>query len=116
MDGETLNIRKMIAENNKKKQSKQRFERFIPVLLLLIASVSIFTTVAIIYILVTESFKFFQIVPIIDFFTGTVLKPLSATPSFGVIPLLLGTFTSSFIAILVALLSCLFWAIYFIVH
>jgi len=112
MDGETLNIRKMIAENNKKKQSKLRFERFIPVLLLLIASVSIFTTVAIIYILVTESFKFFQIVPIIDFFTGTVLKPLSATPSFGVIPLLLGTFTSSFIAILVALPIGLLSAIY----
>lgn len=112
MDGETLNVRKMIRENTKKNQFKKRFEKVIPVFLLLIASVSIFTTAAIIYILVFESFKFFQIVPILDFFTGTVLKPLSATPSFGVLPLLMGTFTSSFIAILVALPIGLLSAIY----
>ncbi len=74
----------------------------IPGLLLIIASISVLTTIGIIYTLFAESVAFFRNVPILDFFTGTVLKPLSQNPEFGVLPLLNGTIISTVIAMLVA--------------
>lgn len=108
----SVQIRKLIAEKQEKRNLSMSFERCIPVLLLLIASVSILTTVSIIYILISESVHFFREISVVEFFTGTVLKPLSSEPSFGVLPLLMGTFTSTLIAIAVALPLGLLAAIY----
>ncbi|MFD1336408.1 phosphate ABC transporter permease subunit PstC [Oceanobacillus iheyensis] len=98
----TASVREMIEANKQKKSVFQITEKLVPVFLVLIASISILTTAGIIYTLLAESIAFFQRVPIIEFFTGTVLKPLSQNPEFGVLPLLTGTIISSVIAMLVA--------------
>lgn len=70
---------------------------------MLAAASSILVTVGIVYILVTESLPFFEAVPFKDFITGTEWAPLFADAKFGILPLLGGTFLSTFIALLVAI-------------
>lgn len=79
---------------------------------MLIASLSILTTLGIIWTLLSETIEFFRRVPFVEFFTGTTLKPLSQNPEFGVLPLLMGTVTSSLIAMIVAAPIGLMAAIY----
>ena len=107
-----IGIRELIEQKQRSKNFKESFERAIPIFLFLIASVSILTTVGIIYTLLSETIEFFKRVPIAEFFTGTVLKPLSQTPQFGVLPLIIGTVTSSLIAMAVAAPIGLMSAIY----
>ncbi|MFC4023386.1 phosphate ABC transporter permease subunit PstC [Oceanobacillus longus] len=99
---DAVNVREMIAEKKKKRNFSNLTEKMVPTILIIIASISILTTVGIIYTLLAESIEFFKIVPIWEFFTGTVLKPLSQTPEFGILPLVAGTIISSLIAMLVA--------------
>lgn len=108
----TESVRQLIEQKRDNRTIRNSLERFIPVFLLLIASVSVLTTIGIIYTLLTETIEFFKRVPITEFFTGTVLKPLSQTPEFGVLPLITGTITSSVIAMLVAAPIGLMTAIY----
>lgn len=105
-------IRTLIQEKRQKRRFKEMFEKLIPKLLFALAMVSIVTTIGIIFTLLSETIEFFKRVPMIDFFTGTVLKPLSQTPEFGVLPLIMGTLTSSMIALLVAAPIGLMSAIY----
>src|SRR5699024_1694335 len=60
----------------------------------------------------SESIHFFKEVSIIEFFTSSNLKPLSAEPAFGVLPLLIGTLTATIIALIVAIPIGLMSAIY----
>ncbi|MFL0461972.1 MULTISPECIES: phosphate ABC transporter permease subunit PstC [Virgibacillus] len=92
----------MIAKKKNGKNLTSITEKVMPALLFLIAAVSILTTIGIVYTLLIETIEFFKRVPIMDFFTGTVLKPLSQNPEFGVLPLINGTIISSIIAMLVA--------------
>lgn len=108
----TESIRDMIDQNQRGNSIRRRIERLIPVFLMLIASLSILTTLGIIWTLLSETIEFFKRVPLLDFFTGTVLKPLSQNPEFGVLPLLMGTVTSSLIAMAVAAPIGLMAAIY----
>jgi len=78
-------------------------ERAIEAVLFLAALVSVFTTVGIVYILVKESFVFFQQVSIIDFLTDTQWTPLFDDAHFGIMVLLSGTFTSSAVALVIAI-------------
>ena len=103
MDGKKIDVQRLIEEKKQARKWRAQTEKLVPVILFLIASISVFTTIGIIYILLKETVQFFKEVPFLDFFTGTVLKPLSSEPSFGVLPLLMGTLTSTFIAMLVAL-------------
>ncbi|MCZ2259294.1 phosphate ABC transporter permease subunit PstC [Sporosarcina sp. G11-34] len=105
-------VRELIEQKRQSKNIKELFEKAIPFFLFSIAAVSILTTAGIIYTLLSETIEFFKRVPIADFFTGTVLKPLSQTPEFGVLPLIMGTITSSLIAMLVAVPIGLMSAIY----
>lgn len=89
-----------------------KIERYIPVGLFLMTAITIVTTIGIVLILSKETFLFFKEISIIEFFTGTVLKPLSKTPEYGVLPLLMGTFTSTILAMCVALPIGLMTAIY----
>ncbi|QTD39774.1 phosphate ABC transporter permease subunit PstC [Sporosarcina sp. Te-1] len=107
-----ISIREVIDQNRKTQHIKRKIEKGIPVVLFLIASVSIITTIGIVFTLLSETVEFFKRVPIADFFTGTVLKPLSQNPEFGVLPLLTGTIISSLIAMLVAAPIGLMAAIY----
>jgi phosphate transport system permease protein len=78
-------------------------EKFIESLLFLAALVSVFTTVGIVYVLVSESVVFFQYVSIIDFLTDTQWTPLFDDMHFGIMVLLSGTLTSSAVALLIAI-------------
>lgn len=112
MDGKKIDVQRLIEEKKQARKWRAQTEKLVPVILFLIASISVFTTIGIIYILLKETVQFFKEVPFLDFFTGTVLKPLSSEPSFGVLPLLMGTLTSTFIAMLVALPTGIMSAIY----
>lgn len=105
-------VRELIEQKRQSRNFKEVFERSIPKLLLLITSITILTTVGIIYTLLSETIEFFRRVPLTEFLTGTVLKPLSQTPEFGLLPLIMGTMTSSLIAMVVAVPIGLMAAIY----
>ncbi|MCA0754830.1 phosphate ABC transporter permease subunit PstC [Paenibacillus sp. N4] len=83
-----------------------------PVLLFLCASVSILTTIGIVVTLITETYSFFQKIPIFDFLFGTKWSPLIPPKSYGVLPLLSGTLMITLIACLVAIPLGLASAIY----
>lgn len=85
------------------KHRKQLREKGIQGILFLCAFLSILTTIGITVILATESFHFFREVPILDFLFGTRWVPLLEPKSFGVLPLLCGTFLIVLGAVLVAL-------------
>ncbi len=97
-----VRIRELIEEKRQSRNFKGIVEKLIPSFLLVIATLSILTTAGIVYTLLSETVQFFKRVPFLDFFTGTALKPLSQTPEFGILPLLMGTITSSLIAMVVA--------------
>jgi phosphate transport system permease protein len=84
----------------------------IQLLLLLCGSLSIFTTLGIVAVLIFETVEFFREVPLLSFFTDTQWTPLFADKHFGILPLLLGTFLTSVIAVLVAMPVGLLSAIY----
>lgn len=78
-------------------------ERLIEGLLLCAAAVSVLTTLGIVYVLVSESFHFFQSVSIVDFLTDTQWTPLFDDAHFGIMVLVSGTVVSSFVALAVAI-------------
>ena len=90
----------------------KRFEFLIEWALFLCALLSIGTTAGIIVVLAVETFAFLREVPVTDFLFGTNWTPLFATPSFGVLPLVVGTVMVSAIAMAVALPMGLLSAIY----
>ena len=81
-------------------------------LLLLAALISLLTTTGIVIALLKETIVFFREVGIHDFLFGTKWSPLFKPPSFGVLPLVVGTFATSLIAMLVAVPLGLGAAIY----
>ncbi|TFE30796.1 phosphate ABC transporter permease subunit PstC [Cohnella luojiensis] len=83
-----------------------------PVILFLCAATSILTTVGIVYTLLSETIRFFTIVPLSDFLTQSRWNPLMAPKSFGIWPLISGTLLITFIACIVALPIGLAAAIY----
>jgi len=92
-----------VSDRLKKKHFRHVKERIVEALLFLAASMSVFTTIAIVYILVKESVVFFQTVSIVDFLTDTQWTPLFDDAHFGIMVLLSGTLTSSAVALLVAI-------------
>jgi phosphate transport system permease protein len=78
-------------------------ERAIESVLFLAALVSVFTTVSIVVILVSESLVFFKHVSIVDFLTDTQWTPLFDDAHYGILPLLSGTLVTSGVALLVAI-------------
>jgi phosphate transport system permease protein len=93
----------------------RQFEgRAVGLFLLLCALVTVLTTVGIIVVLGTETVRFFQQagIGLISFLTGTDVEP----PSFGILPLICGTFMialgSSCIALPIGLLSAIYLSEY----
>ncbi|WP_047985706.1 phosphate ABC transporter permease subunit PstC [Ornithinibacillus californiensis] len=97
-----IDVKQMIEKNKQSKSFSQVVEKIVPIMLFLFAIITVLTTVGIVMTLLSETIEFFKRVPIWDFFTGTVLKPMSQNPEFGVLPLINGTIISSLIAMLVA--------------
>jgi phosphate transport system permease protein len=77
-------------------------DRVIEAFLLAAGLVAVFTTLAIVAILLIESSAFFEHVPIKDFLTDTLWTPLFADAHYGILPLVAGTLTTTMVALLVA--------------
>ncbi|MBI4988474.1 MAG: phosphate ABC transporter permease subunit PstC [Rhodocyclales bacterium] len=86
-----------------RRASRRLKEKVIESILFLAALVSVFTTLGIVYILVSESVVFFRHVPLRDFLTDTQWTPLFDDAHFGIMVLLSGTLVSSAVALLVAI-------------
>ena len=94
-------------------QSGRRFGEFlIKGVLGLAALVSLLTTVGIVVSLLLPALEFFAEVSPWEFFTGTNWAPLFEPASFGVVPLIVGTFSVTFWALIVAIPAGLGTAIY----
>jgi len=78
-------------------------ERGIEFLLMLAALSAVFTTLAIVAILLYESYTFFEHVSIVDFLTDTQWTPLFEDAHYGILPLVSGTVTTSAIALAFAI-------------
>jgi len=78
-------------------------DRIVELLLLTSGLVAVFTTAAIVFILVYESAAFFDHVSIKDFLTDTMWTPLFADARYGIMPLVAGTLTVTGVALLVAI-------------
>ena len=78
-------------------------DRVVEFLLLACGLVAVFTTLAIVFILFYESSFFFENVSIADFVTDTMWTPLFADARYGILPLVSGTLTVTFVALLVAI-------------
>jgi phosphate transport system permease protein len=66
------------------------------------AALSVLVTAGIVYVLASESAKFFSHVSLSDFLFDTQWTPVFENPRFGIITLVSGTFVSSLIALMVA--------------
>ncbi len=86
-----------------KRRSRHIKELLIEMLLLGAAMVAVLTTLGIVYVLFSESWVFFQHVPLKDFLFDTQWTPLFDDAHFGIMVLLSGTLTSSVVALLVAI-------------
>jgi phosphate transport system permease protein len=78
-------------------------DRVVEFILLLAGLVAVFTTIAIVCILVYESSFFFRTVSIGEFLTDTMWTPLFADARYGILPLVSGTLTTTTVALLVAI-------------
>jgi len=105
--------------------ARNKVENVIRWLLMLASAVSILTTLGIVFSILFEAIKFFQIVSLWEFITGTQWSPGSAflsgagrggesvtEPEFGALPIFAGTFMITFIAMCVAVPIGLMSAIY----
>lgn len=105
---------------NPELKARVKVEGAFKVVMLLCASIAIFTTAGIVLSVLFESIRFFQSVPFFDFVLGTEWSPQMAiredqvggSGAFGAVPLFVGTMLISFIAMLVAVPAGLMAAIY----
>jgi phosphate transport system permease protein len=74
-------------------------ERGIELLLMMAALSAVFITIAIVSILLYESYTFFEHVSLYEFLTDTQWTPLFADAHYGIMPLVSGTVTIAFIAL-----------------
>lgn len=101
-------------------KARSNVERCFMLFLLLCSTLAIFTTVGIVFSVIFESIRFFQIVPIQEFIFGTQWSPqlsiradqVGSSGAFGAVPLFTGTLLISAIAMLVAVPTGLMTAIY----
>ena len=105
-------------------RARQPVERILMITLLLAATISILTTIGIVFSVLIESIRFFEKVPIFEFLFGLNWSPQTAlrvdqvgsSGAFGAVPLFVGTALVTLIAMLVAgpigLLSAIYLAEY----
>jgi phosphate transport system permease protein len=92
--------------------SRRIGEKLIIAFLVACAVLSIGTTTAIVISLVVPTIDFFRHVSPVEFLTGTQWAPRFATPSFGVLPIVVGTLMVVFFSLIVAIPLGLLSAIY----
>ena len=92
----------VVSDRLSKRKTRHLRERVIEFVLFSAAAFSVFVTLGIVYVLVSESVHFFQQVSIWDFLTDTQWTPLFDDAHYGVMVLLSGTLVSSAVALAVA--------------
>ncbi|WP_102829824.1 phosphate ABC transporter permease subunit PstC [Bartonella bovis] len=100
-------------------RARNKVERFIIIGLVCASAITVVTTIGIVISMLFQTLSFFQSVPFLNFFGGTVWDPrFSGSGSggeigqFGFIPLLAGTLYIAFVAMLFAVPIGLFAALY----
>ena len=98
-------------------RARNRVEWIMLATLIVCSTIAILTTVGIVGSMLSETIRFFTVVPPLNFFFGTVWDPRFSTDGssvgqFGLIPLLLGTLYIAIVAMLIAVPIGLFAAIY----
>ncbi len=96
-----ISVQQMIKKNQSS-NSRGFIEKLIPTILLIIASVSILTTIGILITLLTETITFFSRVSFSEFFLEKEWNAFGKDPKFGIYSLILGTLKVTFIATLFA--------------
>ena len=86
-----------------RRASRHVRERIIESVLFVSALFSVFVTIGIVYVLLSESFSFFRHVSVWDFLTDRQWTPLFDDAHYGIMVLLSGTLASSLVALLVAI-------------
>lgn len=81
-------------------------------ILMICAIITVLTTIGIVYVLFSESYTFFQTVPLSDFLTDTEWTPLFTDKHYGILPLLTGTLLTTTIAMCIAVPMGITIAIY----
>ncbi len=111
MTDTTSNFQNKKAVNNriKRMRASNVIARSI---LFLFAIITILTTIGIIVSLLKDSIGFFSNVSITDFLLGRKWTPLFSNPSFGVLPLVMGTLIITLISAVISIPIGLFTAIY----
>ncbi len=93
-----------VPQNNQRRLRFRKLrDRIIEAGLLAAGLVAVFTTIAIVIILVTESLPFFAKVPLKDFLTDTMWTPMFDQPRYGILPLVAGTLVTTMVALLLAI-------------
>ena len=92
-----------VSDRLSRKFTRNISERLIEAVLFAAAAVSVLTTVGIVYVLVSESYHFFQHVSIVAFLTDNQWTPLFDDAHYGIMVLVSGTVVSSGVALLVAI-------------
>jgi phosphate transport system permease protein len=101
-------------------RARNNFERLTAIALFICSGVAVLTTIGIVFSVLLETLRFFSKVSVFDFLFGLQWSPQTAiradqvgsSGSFGIVPLLTGTFLITVIAMLVAGPIGLFSAIY----
>lgn len=96
-------LQSFTSANHPARRIRRVKEFIIEALLFLCAASSVLITFGIVYILVKESIPFFEHVSFKEFITGTEWTPLFENAKYGILPLLSGTFLTTFIALIVAI-------------
>ncbi len=99
-------IEKIVKEDSKIK------EKLIVSFFALCGIITILITIGIVSVLLADTINFFRKTSIIEFFSSTEWTPLFFDKHYGILPLLLGTLVTSFIAMIVAVPIGLTIAIY----
>lgn len=102
----------VIVERDFTKKKVRWGESLMEGLLFAAAAAAIAIVIGIVYVVVSESTKFFAQVSVIEFLTSTTWTPLFDNPQYGIAPLLTGTFMSTLVALSVAVPLGLLVAIY----
>ncbi len=92
----------VISDRLSRRKTRHLRERVIEFILFSAAAFSVFVTLGIVYVLVSESVLFFRQVSVWDFLTDTQWTPLFADAHYGIMVLLSGTLVSSAVALCVA--------------
>jgi len=91
---------------------RHRKEKIIEGVMMVCSFITVLTTLSIIFVLVVDTYKFFEEVSILSFLTDTQWTPLFSDKHFGILPLLSGTLLTTTIAILFAVPLGLAIAVY----